>query len=301
MAAPEPMPVAADDDGGNDDNGGNGGSRMAAYVLRGSFAALTRREEYEQLRRVAGLWPTVAMPVAKPVAKPVTMPVATPVATPSVAVSAVTPTAAVEASHEGMREGSESAGVAELSGVLLAACAEGEARLVHAAITAPASTLLAALAHAAASEPKQMCTLLTSGLGRAGAFAIGQKLQHAQSGTPEAAARAVADIECAFACVGAAGSEAQHMARERLLTLEREFTDAAAARVLRETLGVDLHAMVALTTAVTPSGGVGHGGLKRKREEETRRRCTVAIGVGDAGQFRVRFGGTRPGERCRQK
>ena len=182
------------------------------------------------------------------------------------------------AAHPGVGTAADPGTVTLLADELLhAASCAGEQQLVRTVVmAASANVLLSALACAASREPAQVATLLRARLGAAGAFALGGRLQEAQASACSAcASRAADDIERTFECVGAAGGEAQRAARERLLRLERDFSDAAAARVLRETLGVDLTQLAAahMDTEVVdvaseewPSGGMtGTSGEKRKR------------------------------------
>ncbi len=113
------------------------------------------------------------------------------------------------------------------------------------AILAPraASRLPRALGVAAGLAPRRLADLLCRRLGPAGAHALGLRIQSALSDpSAEDAAASAAAVERAFECVGDSNAE-RHAARQRLLDLAREFADAAAANVLRQTLGLDVGAL----------------------------------------------------------
>jgi hypothetical protein len=218
--------------------GGAGGS---AFELRSAFAAAVRAEEQRMLHCAAGL--DNGAPLGAPTVPPTVPPTAPPTATGGERLAC------------GCGDDASAAASVALSLLDASGVSVDSAPLLRLVLTEPAHRLLSALEHGAATQPERFATLLCSGLGAAGAHALGRRLQEAQaSSCATCAARAARQIESAFSCVGSSASDAQRAARERLLVLEGQFTEAAAASVLRETLG--------LGSLLASSGD-----RKRRREE----------------------------------
>lgn len=244
---------------------------VTSYELRSAFAAATREEERRRLQEAAGLdAAAMAHLLDDELAENGggTKCECECTADEVMATSKSTPAAG--------GDGTAATAISSLARDLLAqqpadgsvfdSSAEDDRRLLSLIVTQPAPLLLAALSFAADDNPNGLRTLLSHGLGAAGAFALGRKLQAAQAAGGSLAARR---LEHAFSCVG--DEAAQHAARERLLMLEERFSDAAAARVLTETLGLD-EAMIARLgaregeTGAAPAGHAHDG--KRKRAEQ---------------------------------
>ena len=224
----------------------------AAFRIRSDFAALVRLEEEQRLREAAGLPLVFSNDVS------------------SVSVSGCSDTSSTTE--------------LELAKVLVLAAAQKAGddtpRMLSLAIELPAHQVIAALSRAATTHPTQLAELLGRRLGAAGAHILGRRLQESQAAAcAQDAARAAEQIESMFRCIGPTGSVAQQEARERLLRLERDFSDAAAASVLRDTLGIDPRSLV--HTKDVTGGGAG-GGMKRKREELPTRTYGVAFGLSGA-------------------
>ena len=224
----------------------------AAFRIRSDFAALVRLEEERRLREAAGLPLVVFNDVS------------------SVSVSGCSDTSSTTE--------------LELAKMLVLAAAQKAGddtpRMLSLAIELPAHQVIAALSRAATTHPTQLAELLGRRLGAAGAHILGRRLQESQAATcAQDAARAAEQIESTFRCIGPTSSVAQQEARGRLLRLERDFSDAAAASVLRDTLGIDPRSLV--HTKDVTGGGAG-GGMKRRREELPTRTYGVAFGLSGA-------------------
>ena len=233
----------------------------AAFRVRSDFAALVRLEEERLLRETAGL----------------------PLALSNDASSAIAMSVC------GCSDTSSTTEL-ELTRVLVLAAAQKAGddtpQMLSLAIELPAHQVIGSLSRAAATHPTHLAELLGSRLGAAGAHILGRRLQESQAAAcARCAARAAEQIESTFRCIGPTSSVAQQEARGRLLRLERDFSDAAAASVLRDTLGIDPRSLVhagdeyAPTKASAATTAADTGGIKRRREELPSRSYCVAFGL----------------------